>query len=200
MIAMKVRNLGSLHRGLLNISLPWHVNAPGTTDVSSQGEWSKKSVQQGRSPFDARIVHAVREHGKRVRTPLAAFFNIPHMIVMACLMLPVVGCTATGSTKDLLSSTTPSGWYTGDGLVKDEYKPHMFVALNFDNLQIDLAQGQGEYLASVTELLNVPPQQQPEFFALLQQHYPELVQQKDRDSVTKTLLTLSEPFRAAPGA
>ena len=36
-----------------------------------------ESVQQGRSPFGERNVHAVREHGKRARTPLAAFFNIP---------------------------------------------------------------------------------------------------------------------------
>ena len=63
--------------GLLNISLPWHVNARGTTDFSSRGEWSKKSVQQGRSPFGERSVLTVREHGKRARTPLAAFFNIP---------------------------------------------------------------------------------------------------------------------------
>jgi len=34
-------------------------------------------VQQGRSLFDARSVHSVREHGKRAKTPLAAFFNIP---------------------------------------------------------------------------------------------------------------------------
>jgi len=49
------------------------------------GECSKKhalslsegSIQQGRSPFDARSVLSVREHGKRARTPLAAFSNIP---------------------------------------------------------------------------------------------------------------------------
>jgi len=46
-------------------------------DISGQRECSKKSVQQGRSLFDARSVHPVREHGKRARTPLAAFFNIP---------------------------------------------------------------------------------------------------------------------------
>ena len=40
-------------------------------------ECSKKSVQQGRSHFDARNVHEVHEHGKMARTPLAAFFNIP---------------------------------------------------------------------------------------------------------------------------
>jgi len=38
-----------------------------------------ESVQQDRSPLDARNVHAVREHGKRARTPLAAFFNIPRI-------------------------------------------------------------------------------------------------------------------------
>jgi hypothetical protein len=47
------------------------------TDTISWRECSKKFVQQGRSPFDARSVLSVREHGKRARTPLAAFFNIP---------------------------------------------------------------------------------------------------------------------------
>ncbi len=37
----------------------------------------KKVRPQGHSPFDARSVRVVREHGKRARTPLAAFFNIP---------------------------------------------------------------------------------------------------------------------------
>jgi hypothetical protein len=35
------------------------------------------SVQQGRSLYDAQSVRPVREHGKKARTPLAAFFNIP---------------------------------------------------------------------------------------------------------------------------
>jgi len=46
-------------------------------DSISWRECSKKFVQQGRSLFDARSVQFVREHGKRARTPLAAFFNIP---------------------------------------------------------------------------------------------------------------------------
>jgi len=61
----------------LNIPLPWQKQAQGETAIISWRECSKKSVQQGRSPFDARSVHGVREHGKRARTPLAAFFNIP---------------------------------------------------------------------------------------------------------------------------
>ncbi len=35
------------------------------------------SVQQDRSLYYARNVQPVREHGKKARTPLAAFFNIP---------------------------------------------------------------------------------------------------------------------------
>lgn len=44
----------------------------------------KKSSQQGRSHFDARSVHAVREHSKMARRPLAGFFNI---LILQCLSL-----------------------------------------------------------------------------------------------------------------
>ncbi|MEE8126654.1 MAG: hypothetical protein V3T42_12645 [Nitrospirales bacterium] len=65
--------------GVLNISRRSHIHARGSTDISSWRECSKKSVQQGRSQFDARSVQRVREQGKMARTPLAAFFNIPIM-------------------------------------------------------------------------------------------------------------------------
>ena len=63
--------------GLLNISLQLQIKASDEPHIVNGRECSKKSVQQGRSPFDARSVLIVREHGKRARTPLAAFFNIP---------------------------------------------------------------------------------------------------------------------------
>jgi len=71
--------------GLLNISLPWQIHTQEEAAIISWRECSKKhalslsegSVQQGRSHFDARSVHGVREHGKMARTPLAAFLNIP---------------------------------------------------------------------------------------------------------------------------
>jgi len=46
--------------------------------MSGRPECSKKPVQQGRSLFGARSVLPVREHGKKARTPLADFFNIPY--------------------------------------------------------------------------------------------------------------------------
>jgi hypothetical protein len=52
------------------------MQAQEETAKISWPECSKMFVQQGRSHFDARSVHGVREHGKMARTPLAEFFNI----------------------------------------------------------------------------------------------------------------------------
>jgi len=73
--------------GLLNISLPWQIHAQEETAIISWRECSKKSVQQGRSRFDARSVQGVREHGKMARTPLAAFFNIPIVLLSKRIQL-----------------------------------------------------------------------------------------------------------------
>ena len=51
---------------------------------------SKKSIQPGHSPFDARSVLSVHEHGKKARTPLGAFFNRP--IIAAILLVWTMGC------------------------------------------------------------------------------------------------------------
>ena len=76
-VSQVISSLGISFPGLLNISFPWQIQAQEETAIISWRECSKKSVQQGRSHFDARSVHGVREHGKMARTPLAAFFNIP---------------------------------------------------------------------------------------------------------------------------
>ncbi len=65
--------------GLVNISIYGTYMHLETSISAANGEWSKKSVQQGRSPFAARSVRPVREHGKMARTLLAAFFNIPNI-------------------------------------------------------------------------------------------------------------------------
>ena len=66
-------------------------------------------------------------------------------------------------------------WVTADGLVKDEYKAQAFAAINFENLKQNMAQGQGEYLASLGNLLGVPKQQEAEFFLLTQEKYALLI-------------------------
>ena len=112
------------------------------------------------------------------------------MTVFTACMLALAGCTVTQTIKNFLSSTTPGSWYTEDGVPKAEYRVHVFVAANLDNLKSDVARGEGEYLASLAELLEVPPGRQPEFFALAQHGYPSLVSQ-DRAGVTRTLIAMS---------
>ncbi len=78
--------------GLLNIAHQWPIKAPDMPGIVKGRECSKKFVQQGRSLFDARSVHFVREHGKMARTPLAAFFNIP------CMMAWIRGFSTSSMT------------------------------------------------------------------------------------------------------
>src|SRR3989441_4062471 len=72
-------------------------------------------------------------------------------------------------------STGTSGC-TNDGKVMAEQKTTMFAQLNFENLSQEMAQGQGEHLASLATLMGVPVDQQPAFFALTQEQYTTLIQ------------------------
>ncbi|MEC4673884.1 MAG: signal peptide peptidase SppA [Nitrospirota bacterium] len=106
---------------LWNISFNWPINAHGKAGIISWRECSKKFVispaqtqwrqdplfhGQGRRPFGARSVHCVREHGKRARTPLAAFFNIPLLA-----LLTLTGCVSQGLFPKIgpLEETVVSG-------------------------------------------------------------------------------------------
>jgi hypothetical protein len=78
-----------------------------------------------------------------------------------------------GSTTFGISSGT-SGC-TNDGKVMSENKATMFAEMNFENLSQEMAQGQGEHLASMATLMGVPADQQAEFFAMTQERYTSLV-------------------------
>jgi hypothetical protein len=60
---------------------------------------------------------------------------------------------------------------TEDGQVAGHAKVKLFASTNWDNLSQDMAQGQGEHLASLAALLNVPAEQQPAFFEWAQGKY-----------------------------
>src|SRR5437867_11105494 len=65
---------------------------------------------------------------------------------------------------------------TNDGKVMSEHKITMFAQLNFENLSQEMAQGQGEHLASLATLMGVPDEHQAAFFAMTQDRYTSLVQ------------------------
>src|SRR6266481_8518134 len=72
-------------------------------------------------------------------------------------------------------STGTSGC-SNDGKVWADQKTTMFAQLNFENLSQEMAQGQGEHLASLATLLGVPAEHHAEFFAMTQERYTSLIQ------------------------
>ncbi len=64
---------------------------------------------------------------------------------------------------------------TNDGKIMVEQKTTLFAQLNFENLSQEMAQGQGEHLASLATLMGVPAEHQAEFFAMTQERYILLV-------------------------
>jgi hypothetical protein len=101
-----------------------------------------------------------------------------YALLMGCLSFVTSGCNTTKATIDttvaFTSSTSPGTVFTEDGVLQEEHKAVFFTTLNFENLRQDVAQGHGEYLTSLSALLNVPVKRQDEFFAFAQRHYPGL--------------------------
>jgi hypothetical protein len=69
---------------------------------------------------------------------------------------------------------------TDDGKWWAQQKAAMFAELNADALAQEMAQGQGEHLASLATLLGVPDQQHAAFFAMTQERYAVLTGTHDR--------------------
>jgi len=99
--------------------------------------------------------------------------------LLALALLPA--CTTKGTIKattdpttDILSSTSGRSWFTEDGLVREDARITAFIAINFENLKQDMAQGRGEYLASFGALLGVPSERRAEFGRLTREKYGEI--------------------------
>ena len=68
---------------------------------------------------------------------------------------------------------------TNDKKFWAEEKATVFAQLSFDNLSQEMAQGQGEHLASLATLMGVPAEHQAEFFAMTQERYLALIRAGD---------------------
>lgn len=99
-------------------------------------------------------------------------------LVLASVGLSISACNTTKATVDTFakftSSTSPGEFINADGLVKENQKARLFTAVVFENLEQDIARGNGEYLTSLAVLLNIPAGEQDEFRALSQSQYPLL--------------------------
>jgi hypothetical protein len=86
---------------------------------------------------------------------------------------------------------------TNDGVIMGQYKANIFAAANYDTLAQEMAQGGGEHLTSLAELMGVPPERRPEFFAVAQVQYATLVQSGDRRPAAM-IETLNQGMQAHP--
>src|SRR5438093_1861019 len=114
--------------------------------------------------------------------------NIAPQVMMAT--------TNTTGVYPIAISSGTSGC-TNDGVVWAEHKVTMFAEINFEDLSQEMAQGQGEHLASLATLMGVPAEQQPEFFAMTQERYRALIQSGDGSPVA-IVKALSEAITHHP--
>ncbi len=115
-------------------------------------------------------------------------------LFLASVGLVISGCNTTKATIDTFakftSSTSPGEMFDADGYVKQGQKARLFTAVAFENLEQDIARGNGEYLASLSVLLNVPAGEQEQFRTFSQSEYP-LLFASDRRTAENLLATLT---------
>lgn len=69
-----------------------------------------------------------------------------------------------------------------ENVVSNEYQRKVFVASNMDNLAQEMAQGQGDHLASLAELMGVAKEDKPAFYSFTQDQYASLFGKPDVDA------------------
>ena len=123
-------------------------------------------------------------------------------LVALSLGLSLGACNTSKATVDTLakftSSTSPGDWINADGIVEESQKARLFSAVAFENLEQDIAHGNGEYLTSLTVLLKIPSGKQDEFMARSQSNYSLLFAPDIRtaEKMLATLISKREDLRA----
>jgi hypothetical protein len=115
-------------------------------------------------------------------------------LVLASVGLGISACNTSKATVDTFakftSSTSPGEMFDADGYVKQSQKARLFAAVVFENLEQDIARGNGEYLTSLAVFLKVPAGEQDEFRTLSQSKYP-LLFASDRRTAESMLAMLT---------
>jgi Protein of unknown function (DUF3015) len=114
-------------------------------------------------------------------------------LVLASVGFAVSACNTSKATVDTFakftSSTSPGSWINADGVIQESQKARLFAAVAFENLEQDIARGNGEYLRSLAVLMNIPAGEQDEFRSLSQRQYSRLFA-SDRRTAESLLATL----------
>ena len=123
-------------------------------------------------------------------------------LVLASAGLVLAACNTTKATIDTFakftSSTSPGEWINADGVIQESQKARLFSAVAFENLEQDIARGEGEYLTSLAVLLKIPSGKEDEFMARSQSNYSLLFAPDIRtaENMLATLTSKREDVRA----
>lgn len=114
-------------------------------------------------------------------------------------ILPQILAATTNGTfgNQTFGMTTGTSGCSPDGIVSREHEAAVYAEATIENLSQEMAQGQGEHLASLATLMGVPGELQPVFFQLTQEHYATLFPTAQNDS-TAMLATLKTLLAADP--
>ena len=103
------------------------------------------------------------------------------------LVLSLSACSITETISNFLSSTSGHSWFE-DGVIKADHRVQAFMAFNFEYIKQDMAKGQGEFLESLSTLMEIPSDRRASFYAHAQSRYPFVVQHQS--SAHETLVQL----------
>jgi Protein of unknown function (DUF3015) len=90
--------------------------------------------------------------------------NIGKQMLISTTNNPIIPLQAFAITTGTLGCKN-------NGKVWVEEKVYMFASTNFESLSQEMAQGQGEHLASLATLMGVPADRQADFFTMAQEGY-----------------------------
>ena len=95
--------------------------------------------------------------------------NIGKQMLISTTNNPIIPLQAFAITTGTLGCKNSGKFWV-------EEKVNMFASANFESLSQEMAQGQGEHLASLATLMGVPADHQGMFFAMAQERYASLAQ------------------------
>jgi hypothetical protein len=100
-------------------------------------------------------------------------------------ILPQILAATTNGTfgNQTFGMTTGTSGCSPDGIVSREHETALYAQATIENLSQEMAQGQGEHLASLATLMGVPAELHATFFELTQQHYATLFPTEQNDAV-----------------
>jgi hypothetical protein len=109
----------------------------------------------------------------------------------------VMMATTNGTGMNTFAISSATSGCTNDGQVWAHEKVNVFAAMNFENLAQEMAQGNGEHLASLASLMGVPADRHAQFFTLTQARYISLMEAGDT-SPAAMIKALNEAIANTP--